>query len=157
MGISHQFSSNTSVASQQKTKPKLISKMVAKNNQQLDHLAVEFDSKLTLIMVNLADQLKNPLLSDSQKWVKIETCKFDLLNYCNETATDFLKKNKNHIMIKDAKELSSIFSKIKEAMNKCFNNQTTLFHNKRENEVYDNCLRQISAFTSEKEQVMRRY
>lgn len=109
---------------------KLIAKCHTQLKKDLDPLALEFDARLTHIMQDLSKQLRNPVYSDTQKWNCIERSKFELYNYCNETATQFLTKNKNHILIKDAKELTMIFNRITEGMFRCFNNQTCLLFQK---------------------------
>ena len=56
-------------------------------------------------MVQLSKNLKDSLVSESQKWSEIEKSKFLLYNYCSETANNYVSKYKSSILMKDAKEL----------------------------------------------------
>lgn len=58
-----------------------------------------------------------------------------LFNFCNETLIKFLNKNKENIQQKEAKEMNSLFQKIKEGLCKSFFAVGTLFYSKEENEV----------------------
>lgn len=48
-------------------------------------------------MQDLSRHLRNPVVTDSQKWNFIEKAKFELFNYCSETAVQFLAKHKLNI------------------------------------------------------------
>lgn len=66
---------------------KLIAKSVV---NKIDDLAVEFDKKLSQVMLALSKVLKDQSCSNSQKWAEIEKVKFDLQSYVLETAIKFL-------------------------------------------------------------------
>lgn len=73
-------------------------------------------------MLALSQKLRDELLTNAQKWVQIENSKLELLIYCSDTASGIIQKNKNHIMVKDAKDLGIIFQKVKQGMASCFDN-----------------------------------
>ena len=70
---------------------KLIAKSIV---NKIDDLAVEFDSKLSQVMLSLSKVLKDKTSSNSQKWAEIEKAKFNLQSYVIETAIKFLQKDK---------------------------------------------------------------
>lgn len=90
-------------------------------------------------MIQLSKDLKDPLVSDSQKWAEIEKSKFLLYNYCSETTNNYINKYKNTIFVKDAKEIFLILQKIREAMSRCFLKLGQLFYSKDEKEMYIKC------------------
>ena len=95
-------------------------KLIAKCPPKVDEIAKEFDVKLSATMMSLSEKLRDPLLTNPQKWAEIEKCKFDLYLFCSTTATQFLTKHKKHILSKDSQDLSVIFNKIRSGMEKCF-------------------------------------
>ena len=107
-------------------------KLIAKNPGKVDDLAIEFDKKLTDIMVSLSVALQERLVTTSQKWAEIEKGKFVLYNFCCETVIKYLGKHKASITGKDAKELQSILSKVREGLSTCFTNLGSLFYSKAE-------------------------
>lgn len=74
-------------------------------------------------------------MTTSQKWAEIEKGKFVLYNFCCETVLKYLAKHKASITGKDAKELQSILSKVREGLSACFANLGSLFYSKAEQEV----------------------
>ena len=114
-------------------------KLIAKYTGKIDDLAVEFDKRLTDIMLRLSKSMQDPLITSSQKCAEIEKSKFLLLNYCNEKSIRFIKNNKGNLLMKDAKDIIYITSKVKEGMCRCFLNLGSLFYSKEEKEVTVNC------------------
>lgn len=114
-------------------------KLIAKNPGKVDDLAIEFDKKLTDIMISLSTILQDSLVTTSQKWAEIEKGKFLLYNFCCETIGKYLAKHKASITGKDAKELHSILSKVREGLSSSFLNLGSLFHSKAEQEVQTTC------------------
>ena len=47
-----------------------------KTNNKVDDLAIEFDKKLSGVMLNLANHLKDNLLTNSQKKIEIAKSKY---------------------------------------------------------------------------------
>lgn len=109
---------------------KLIAKSIV---NKIDDLAVEFDKKLTDVMIQLSKILKNQAISSSQKWGEIEKAKFKLQSYCCETAVKLLQKDK--LSPKEQKDLHLILSKLRSCMSRSFENLISLFYKKDEKEV----------------------
>lgn len=97
-------------------------KLIAKCPPKIDDLAKQFDVRLSEVMLSLSQKLRDDLLTSTQKWVQIENSKLELFIYCSDTASSIIQKNKSHIMVKDAKDLSVIFQKVKQGMANCFEN-----------------------------------
>jgi hypothetical protein len=114
-------------------------KLIAKNPGKVDDLAIEFDKKLTDIMISLSTILQDTLVTTSQKWAEIEKGKFLLYNFCCETIVKYLAKHRASITGKDAKELHSILSKVREGLSSSFLNLGSLFYSKAEQEVQTTC------------------
>lgn len=114
-------------------------KLIAKNPGKVDDLAIEFDRKLTEIMVSLSAALKEKLVTTSQKWAEIEKGKYVLYDFCCETIIKYIAKHKASISGKEAKELQSILSKVREGLSSCFANLGSLFYSKAEQEVQKTC------------------
>jgi hypothetical protein len=133
-------------------------KLIAKNPGKVDDLAVEFDKKLTNIMIKLSGVLKDPLASASQKWAEIEKSKYSLYNFSSETCIQFLGKSKASISSRDAKELNGILNQIREGICASFENLGQLFYLKQDNEVKLSCdlaMGKLQATVAEKtEQVL---
>lgn len=51
-------------------------KFIVKSNSKVDELALEFDKKLSEVMLNLANHLKDSLITNSQKRSEIEKSKY---------------------------------------------------------------------------------
>ena len=82
---------------------KLIAKGIA--TVKLDEMALEFDRKLSQLMLKLSATLKDDVLSESQKWSEIEKSKFLLYSYSQECIIKFINKHKAHLCQKDNKEI----------------------------------------------------
>ena len=109
-------------------------KLIAKSiSRQVDDLALEFDKKLTQVMINLSKFLKDKANSNTQKWAEIEKSKFKLQSYCCDTAVKFMTKDK--ILPKELKELNGIVMKLRQCMSVSFDNLSRLFISKEEHEV----------------------
>lgn len=99
-------------------------------------------------MLTLSRKLRDELLTNTQKWVQIENSKLELFIYCSDTASSIIQKNKNHIMVKDAKDLGVIFQKVKQGMANCFENLKQLFYSRSDSEVYEQCKAQVDNYRS---------
>jgi hypothetical protein len=102
-------------------------------------------------MLTLSQKLRDELLTATQKWVQIENSKLELYIYCSDTASTIIQKNKNHIMVKDAKDLGFIFQKVKQGMASCFENLKQLFYSKSDSEVYEQCKAQVAIYKAQVE------
>jgi hypothetical protein len=122
-------------------------KLIAKGTGKVDDLAIEFDQKLTSIMITLSGVLQDPVVTSSQKLAEIEKSKFLLYNFCCETIVKYLAKHKASITGKDAKELHSILSKVREGLSTSFKNLGTLFYSKEEQEVQATCGEEMERIT----------
>jgi excinuclease UvrABC ATPase subunit len=109
---------------------KLIAKSIV---NKIDDLAVEFDNKLSQVMLALSKVLKEQTSSTSQKWAEIEKVKFNLQSYVIETAIKFLSKDK--LSPKEQKDIHQILIKLKSCMARTFENVVSLFYSKEEKEV----------------------
>ena len=133
-------------------------KLIAKGMGKVDDLAIEFDQKLTSIMISLSGVLQDPLVTTSQKRAEIEKSKFLLYNYCCETIVKYLAKHRASITGKDAKELQSILSKVREGLSTSFLNLGSLFYSKEEREVQATCeeeMKRINTMMQTKERELK--
>ena len=81
-----------------------------------------------------------------------------LYNYCCETIVKYLAKHRASITGKDAKELQSILSKVREGLSTSFLNLGSLFYSKEEREVQATCeeeMKRINTMMQTKERELK--
>lgn len=81
---------------------------------------MEFDKKLSEVMLNLANHLRDSLLTNSQKKIEIEKSKYQLWNFCQETTLGILRSKSIVGSQKDAREIVQIISKIDTGLTNSF-------------------------------------
>ena len=95
-------------------------KFIVKSNSKVDELALDFDRKLSEVMLYLASNLKDTLTTKSQKRSEIEKSKYLLWNYCQETTLKILKLKTTSFNQKESREIVQILTKISEGINETF-------------------------------------
>lgn len=110
-------------------------KFIVKTNSKVDELALEFDKKLSEVMLTLSTHLKDNLITNSQKRSEIEKSKYELWNYCQDTTLKILRFKTTSFNQKESREIVQILSKISEGIHESFGGLGQLFYSKTEQEL----------------------